>query len=76
MDKNQHLVDAMQQAMSALSVGIYQQEAVEVLDRIGDEFTKPIQQLCGQQKDATASPVPIKFIVQVCEGSAGFRVGR
>jgi hypothetical protein len=55
------LVDALQQAMSALSTGIYQQEAVEVLDRIGDEFTKPIQQLCGQQKDATATPVPTKY---------------
>ena len=44
-----------------MSAGIYQQEAVEVLDRIGDEFAKPIQQLCGQQKDATATPVPTKY---------------
>ena len=55
------LVDALQQAMSALSAGIYQQEAVEVLDRIGDEFTKPIQQLYEQQQDTTASPVPTKY---------------
>jgi hypothetical protein len=32
-----------------------------VLIAIGDEFTKPIQQLCGQQKDATATPVPTKY---------------
>jgi hypothetical protein len=51
----------LQQAMSALSAGIYQQEAVEVLDRIGDEFTKPIQQLYEQQQDTTASPVPTKY---------------
>ena len=55
------LVDALQQAMSALSAGIYQQEAVEVLDRIGDEFTKPIQQLYEQQQDANESPVPSKY---------------
>ena len=55
------LVDALQQAMSALSSGIYQKEAVEVLDRIGEEFTKPIQQLYEQQQDATESPVPTKY---------------
>ena len=55
------LVDALQQAMSALSVGIYQQEAVEVLDRIGGEFTKPIQQLYEKQQDTTASPVKTKY---------------
>jgi hypothetical protein len=55
------LVDALQQAMSALSAGIYQQEAVAVLDRIGEEFTKPIQQLYDQQLDTTESPVPIKY---------------
>lgn len=55
------LVDALQQAMSALSAGIYQQEAVAVLDRIGEEFTKPIQQLYEQQQDATESPVLTKY---------------
>ena len=43
------LVDALQQAMSALSAGIYVEEAVEVLDRIGDAFTHPIQQLYEHQ---------------------------
>ncbi len=55
------LVDALQQAMSALSAGIHQLEAVEVLDRIGEEFTKPIQQLYEQQQDAAESPVPTKY---------------
>jgi uncharacterized protein YjaG (DUF416 family) len=55
------LVDALQQAMSALSAGIYQQEAVSVLDRIGEEFTKPIQQLYDQQLDTTESPVPTQY---------------
>ncbi len=45
------LVDALQQAMSALSAGIYEQEAVEVLDRVGDEFTKPIARLYAQPRD-------------------------
>ena len=55
------LVDALQQAMSALSAGIYEQEAVEVLDRIGDEFTKPIQQLYDQQLDTAEFPVQLKY---------------
>jgi hypothetical protein len=53
------LVDALQQAMSALSAGIYEQEAVAVLDRISDEFTKPIQQLYEQQREA-AKPLTAK----------------
>jgi hypothetical protein len=55
------LVDALQQAMSALSAGIYEQEAVEVLDRIGDEFTKPIQQLYEQQLEPSEFPGPLKY---------------
>ena len=49
------LVDALQQAMSALSAGIYVEEAVAVLDRIGDAFTDPIQQLYEQKQDKTES---------------------
>jgi 3-dehydroquinate dehydratase len=49
------LVDALQQAMSALSAGIYVNEAVEVLDRIGDAFTDPIQQLYEQEQDKNES---------------------
>jgi len=38
------IADAMQQALSTLSVGAYHQEAVEVLDRLGDEFMRPVRQ--------------------------------
>jgi len=38
------VADALQQALSALSTGVYHQEAVEVLDRLGDEFTRPVRQ--------------------------------
>ncbi|MGD2095931.1 MAG: hypothetical protein PVG35_00030 [Desulfobacterales bacterium] len=55
------LVDALQQAMSALSAGIYEQEAIEVLDRIGDEFTKPIQQLYEQQGDGNEPSTTKKY---------------
>ena len=55
------LVDALQQAMSALSAGIYQQEAVEVLDRIGDAFTKPIQQLYEKQWDSDEPSTAKKY---------------
>jgi hypothetical protein len=55
------LTDALQQAMSALSAGIYQREAVEVLDRIGEAFTEPIQQIYEQQQDFAESPVPTKY---------------
>jgi hypothetical protein len=55
------LVDALQQAMSALSSGIYQNEAEEVLDRIGEALTEPIQQLYEQQQDATRSPVQTRY---------------
>jgi hypothetical protein len=55
------LVDALQQAMSALSAGIYEQEAVEVLDRIGDAFTRPIQQLYEQPEDNTEASLLSKY---------------
>ncbi len=55
------LVDALQQAMSALSAGIYVEEAVDVLDRIGDAFTDPIQQLYEQQQDKTESALLTQY---------------
>lgn len=55
------LVDALQQAMSALSSGIYQNEAEEVLDRIGEALTEPIQQLYEQQQDATQSSLQTRY---------------
>jgi hypothetical protein len=51
------LVDALQQAMSAMSAGVYQAEAEEVLDRIGEELTKPIRLLQEQQQDISESTV-------------------
>jgi 3-dehydroquinate dehydratase len=55
------LVDALQQAMSALSAGIYVEEAVAVLDRIGDVFTDPIQQLYEQHQDQTESALLSRY---------------
>jgi len=47
------MVDALQQALSALSVGIYQREAVEVIDRLGEAYTKPIRQLHEKLQNST-----------------------
>ena len=55
------LVDALQQAMSALSSGIYQTEAEQVLDRIGDALTAPIDQLYDQQRNSSESPVQTNY---------------
>ena len=55
------LVDALQQAMSALSAGIFEQEAVDVLDRIGDEFIRPIQQLYEEPDDKTETSLLSKY---------------
>jgi hypothetical protein len=52
------LTDAMQQAMSAMSAGIYQEEAAEVLQRIGKAFTRPIEQIYEQRHDPTVSKAP------------------
>jgi hypothetical protein len=53
------LTDGLLQAMSALSAGIYQHEATEVLNRIGKEFTRPIRQIYDHLQDSTDTPVPI-----------------
>lgn len=55
------LTDAMQQAMSALSAGIYQEEAVEVLNRIGEAFTRPILQLNAQLQGAPESGDALRY---------------
>lgn len=55
------LVDALQQAMSALSAGIYQQEAVEVIDRLGDAFTKPVEKFYERQQNSSGTPVPTNY---------------
>ncbi|MBW1864100.1 MAG: hypothetical protein JRI64_00345 [Deltaproteobacteria bacterium] len=52
------IADSMQQAMSAMGVGIYPQEAAQVLDRLGEAFIKPIQELSGWLEDPTDSSDP------------------
>ena len=55
------LADALQQAMSALSIGIYEYEAQDVLDRIGQELTRPIRQLYDDYHDVTNLNTPVKY---------------
>jgi hypothetical protein len=55
--------DALQQAMSAMGAGIYPQEAAQVLDRLGEAFIEPIQELTewlGNPKDSTG-PGPYNY---------------
>jgi hypothetical protein len=51
------IADALQQAMSTLSAGLYQQQAAAVLNRMGDAFTQPIEHLYQQLKDPS-QPAP------------------
>jgi hypothetical protein len=62
------LVDALQQAMSALSAGIYQQEAVEVIDRLGDVFTKPVEKIYKRQQNSSGAPVPTNYNYNIYMG--------
>lgn len=55
------LSDAMQQAMSALSVGIYRQEASEVLDRLGNVLTDPVRRLYDQVLDPSVTTPTIGY---------------
>jgi hypothetical protein len=55
------LADALQQAMSAFSAGIYEKEAVEVLDRIGEGFTSPIQELYEERLEVDKYPTLIDY---------------
>lgn len=50
--------DAMQQAMSAMGAGVYPQEASQVLDRLGEAFIEPIQELSDWLEDPTESSGP------------------
>ena len=64
------LADAIQQAMSALSVGIYQQEALEVLDRLGEAFTTPARQFYEPRQDsgAPSTPTPYNYNIYIVFG--------
>lgn len=55
------LADGLQQAMSALGAGIYQQEAADVLERLGDEFTKPLSQLVEWKAENVETPTPDNY---------------
>lgn len=55
------LADGLQQAMSALGAGIYQQEAADVLERLGDEFIKPISRLVEWEADSTGTITPDNY---------------
>ena len=55
------IADAMQQALSALSTGVYHQEAVEVLDRLGDEFTQPVRQEYERMLSSDGEPAVINY---------------
>jgi hypothetical protein len=50
--------DALQQAMSAMGAGVYPQEAAQVLDRLGEAFIAPIQELSVWLEDPTDSSGP------------------
>ena len=47
--------------MSALSAGIYQQEALEVIDRLGDAFTKPVEQFYERLQNKTETQVASNY---------------
>ena len=55
------IADALQQAMSAIGTGIYPQEAAQVLDRLGEAFIKPIQDLSEWLEDPTDASGPSPY---------------
>ncbi len=52
------ITDALQQVMSTMGSGIYPQESAQVLDRLGEEFMKPIQELSEWLEDPVDAPDP------------------
>jgi hypothetical protein len=55
------IADALQQAMSAIGAGIYSREAAQVLDRLGEAFVKPIQELSQWLEDPTDASGPSPY---------------
>jgi hypothetical protein len=55
------MADALQQAMSALGAGVYPQEATQVLDRLGDAFINPIQELSEWLEDPADTLGPKQY---------------
>jgi hypothetical protein len=55
------MADALQQAMSAMGAGIYPQESAQVLDRLGDAFINPIQELSEWLQDPADTSGPKQY---------------
>ena len=55
------LADALQQALSALSAGLHQEEAQEVIERLSEEYTRPVQRLYEQLGDTGSQTAPITY---------------
>lgn len=55
------LADALQQALSTLSSGLYQEEALEVIERLSAEYTQPVQRLQGQLAETDRLPAAITY---------------
>ena len=71
------IADAMQQALSTLSTGVYHQEAVEVLDRLGDEFMRPVRQeyerLLSAEGEIESTPIQLQHLSHFREKDYGLR---
>lgn len=52
------IADALQQVMSAMGAGIYPQESAQVLDRLGQAFIQPIQDLSEWLEDPAETVKP------------------
>jgi hypothetical protein len=52
------MADSLQQAMSAMGAGIYPRESAQVLDRLGEAFIEPIQELAAWLEDPTDATGP------------------
>jgi len=52
------IADALQQVMSAMGAGIYPQESAQVLDRLGQAFVQPIQELSEWLEDPADASKP------------------
>ncbi len=55
------LSDAMQQAMSSLSAGMYHREASEVMKRLCDEFVSPVRMLDEPSAHSDDTSLPYKY---------------
>ena len=55
------IADALLQAMSAMSSGVHEQEASEVINRLVDEFTKPVRRVYDPpQTEQNSASTPVE----------------